>query len=51
MVLPEEYGGRGEKLTTHLHPVPRLRMNGDIYISTPPIRPQGAERDSFTFVL
>jgi hypothetical protein len=32
MVLPEEYGDRGVKLTTHLQLVPRLIMNGDIFL-------------------
>jgi hypothetical protein len=32
MFVPEEYGGRGVKLTTHLHLVPRLRMNGDVFL-------------------
>jgi len=27
---PREQSGRGVKLTTHLHIVPRLRMSGDI---------------------
>jgi hypothetical protein len=29
-VLSREQSGRGLKLTTHLHTVPRLRMSGDI---------------------
>jgi hypothetical protein len=29
-VLPSEYSGRGVKLTTHLHLVPKLRMCGAI---------------------
>jgi hypothetical protein len=30
MILLEEYDGRGVKLITHLHVVPRLRMSGDL---------------------
>ena len=47
-VLCGGQSGRGLKLTTHLHPLPRLRMNG-VITSTPPICLHGVDREIFTF--
>jgi hypothetical protein len=49
--FPQDYSGRGVKLTTHLHPVPRSRMV-DIYFHSP-IYIHGVlfkHRDNFTFI-
>jgi hypothetical protein len=46
-VYAQEKSGRGVKLTTYLHPLSRLRMNGTI---TPlPIYLHGEHRDKFTY--
>ena len=42
LVFSREKNGRGMKLTTHLHLVPRLRMSG-----ATPLLPHGVDRDNF----
>ena len=41
--------GRGVKLTTHLHLVPRLRKSGVISLLPPLTSLQGVDRDNFIF--
>jgi hypothetical protein len=45
-LLPLSYANGNMKLTTHLHPVPRLRMSGAIYLD-PPTCLHGAESNNF----